>query len=155
NVTPDSFSDGGRSSEQAIQHALQLIADGADILDVGGESTRPDSAPVPKDEELRRVLPVVSSLSMQTRLPISIDTMKGIVARSCIEVGAEIVNDVSGLRDREMIDVVRITNAAAVVMHMQGTPQTMQLDPKYENVVTEVGAFFEERLRTLKASGIA
>jgi dihydropteroate synthase len=157
NVTPDSFSDGGRWFDEAIavQHALRLIDEGADIIDIGGESTRPGSIPVPESDELARVVPTVARLAKQIDVPISIDTMKPEVARRCVDAGAEIVNDVSGLRDGNMIAVVRDTRAAVVVMHMQGTPQTMQANPTYSDVVAEVGAFFAERLSRLAQAGIA
>ncbi len=156
NVTPDSFSDGARWSQTdaAIEHALRLVADGADILDIGGESTRPGATPVPEDEELRRVVAVVTALAKQQSLPISIDTMKPAVARACLDAGAEIVNDVSGLHDPAMVELVCDTKAAAIVMHMAGTPLTMQDAPHYDDVVTEVGSYFEERLKSLIDSGI-
>lgn len=157
NVTPDSFSDGGRwaTADLAIEHALRLAQDGADVLDIGGESSRPGAEPVPEEEELRRVVPVVRALATQLTVPISIDTMKPAVAQACIEAGAEIINDVSGLRNPAMVGVARDTAAAVLVMHMKGTPQTMQLDPNYLDVVGEIDQYFEERLRTLTASGIA
>jgi dihydropteroate synthase len=156
NVTPDSFSDGGRhaTKQAAVAHALKLASEGADILDLGGESTRPGAEPVGEVEELVRVLPVVRELVQRTSIPLSIDTMKASVARACLEAGAAIVNDVSGLRDPAMVEVVGEFGAGAVVMHMQGTPQTMQLDPHYGNVLAEVRGFFQERLRSLTAAGI-
>lgn len=156
NVTPDSFSDGGKWFDPgaAIDRALQLIADGADIIDVGGESTRPGAEPVACAEEMTRVIPVVTGIAKQSRTPISIDTMKADVARACMDVGAEIVNDVAGLSCGEMVNVVRSTGAGAVVMHMQGTPQTMQLHPQYGSVVDEVAMFFESRLSCLAKVGI-
>lgn len=156
NVTPDSFSDGGRfhNTDAAINHALQLIADGADILDIGGESTRPGAEPVPLAEELARVLPVVRGVAKQTTVPISIDTMKPDVARQAIECGACIVNDVSGLRDPAMIRLCSETAAGVIVNHMQGTPADMQAAPAYVDVVQEVDGFFAERLGTLAAAGI-
>ncbi|MBX9579495.1 MAG: dihydropteroate synthase [Gemmataceae bacterium] len=157
NVTPDSFSDGGRYFDPAagIDHGLQLAADGADILDVGGESTRPGSQPIPLDEELRRVVPVVEGLAKRTTVPISVDTSKAEVARRCLDAGAAIVNDVTGLRgDPALPGVVAAAGAGVVVMHMQGAPATMQQAPQYTDVVAEVGAFFQERLHALAAAGI-
>jgi len=157
NVTPDSFSDGGRflATDAAVRHGLRLRDEGADILDIGGESTRPGATPVPVDEELRRVVPVVTELAAKAGVPVSIDTMKAVVARRCVDAGAEIVNDVSGLRDPEMVEVVATVGAAAIVMHMRGIPADMQDDPQYDDVAAEVGGFFEERLRALAESGIA
>ena len=156
NVTPDSFSDGGRhpGPAAAVAFALQLVADGADALDVGGESTRPRSQPVAEDEELRRVLPVVAELAKRTPVPVSVDTMKPAVARACLEAGAHVVNDVGGFRDPAMIAAAAEFGAGVVVMHMQGTPATMQANPHYADVVREVGEFFEERLRALAAAGM-
>jgi dihydropteroate synthase len=158
NVTPDSFSDGGRhaTTDQAVGHGLELARQGADLLDVGGESTRPGAEPVPLEEELRRVLPVVEQLAVQAGVPLSVDTYKAEIARECLAAGAHIVNDVTGLcGDPAMPEVVRSFGAGAIVMHMQGTPQTMQRDPHYEDVVLDIGRFFEERLRELSAFGIA
>jgi dihydropteroate synthase len=158
NVTPDSFSDGGHhpTTDLAVAHALELVRQGADLLDVGGESTRPGSDPVPVEEELRRVLPVVQALVGQVAVPISLDTSKAAVARAGLAAGAHLVNDVTGLSgDPDMPEVVREFGAGAIVMHMQGTPQTMHLDPRYEDVTAEVGRFFEQRLRDLAAAGIA
>ena len=157
NVTPDSFSDGGRflAHEVAVEHALRLVAEGADILDVGGESTRPGADPVPLDEELRRVVPVIERLALKTSVPISVDTSKAEVARLALRAGARIVNDISGLRfDPQMINVCRDHRCGVVVMHIQGTPQTMQIDPQYTNVVEEICDYFRERLETLERSGI-
>jgi dihydropteroate synthase len=158
NVTPDSFSDGGRFFDPpaAVDHARQLVEDGADILDVGGESTRPGAPPVPLDEELRRVVPVVAEVVKRTRVPISVDTMKAAVARQCLDVGAHIINDVTGLRgDPEMVRVAVGSGAGVVVMHMKGDPRTMQLDPTYADVVAEVGEFFDERIAALTQAGVA
>jgi dihydropteroate synthase len=157
NATPDSFSDGGRflDEEAAVDHALALVADGADILDVGGESTRPGSQPVELEEELRRVLPVVRRLAKETNALISIDTTKAEVARQAIEAGADIVNDISGLRfDEQMAAVCRESGAAVICMHMQGTPQTMQENPTYNDAVTDIATFFGERLESLERAGI-
>lgn len=156
NVTPDSFSDGGKwiDPAAAVAHALNLVEQGADILDIGGESTRPFAEPVPLDEELRRVVPVVAEIARQTKIPISIDTMKSQVARMCLEAGAVIVNDVSGFRDSGMIEVAKQFRAGVVVMHMPGDPSTMQIDPRYGDVATEVTEYLQERLRVLGESGI-
>lgn len=159
NVTPDSFSDGGEflDSKRAIEHALQLVNEGADILDIGGESTRPNATPVPEDEELRRVLPVIRELFSVSKVPVplSIDTMKPRVAAAVIEAGASIVNDVAANRtDPDMWRHVRESGAAYVVMHMQGTPQTMQRNPTYANLVPEVGEFFRQRLERLRENAV-
>ncbi len=156
NATPDSFSDGGQFFEPAaaIEHGLRLVQEGADVLDIGGESTRPNAIPVPVEEELRRIVPVVEGLAHQTALPISVDTMKAEVARSCLEAGASIVNDVAGFRDPAMISLAAKYRAGVIVMHMQGTPETMNQNPQYSDVVMEIGAFFEERLQTLAKMGI-
>jgi dihydropteroate synthase len=156
NVTPDSFSDGGEffDRDRAVDHALQLVSDGADILDIGGESTRPGAEPVSLDEEMRRVVPVVEVLARATSIPISVDTMKPEVAGRCLEAGASIINDVSGFRDPEMIRVSAAHNAGIIVMHMRGTPRTMQIEPHYDDVVREIGEIFEERLLTLADAGI-
>ena len=148
NVTPDSFSDGGKFFDPgpAIDHALQLAADGASILDVGGESTRPYSQPVDEAEELRRILPVVRGIAARTTVPISIDTSKATVARAAIDAGAEIINDVTGLEgDPDMIDVAVQSGAGICAMHMQGTPQTMQDDPQYDDVVAEILCYLKQR----------
>jgi dihydropteroate synthase len=158
NVTPDSFSDGGRHAtcEAAVAHALDLASQGADLLDFGGESTRPGSQPVAADEELRRVLPVVQALAGRTALPLSIDTSKAAVAAACLAAGAHVINDVTALRgDPDMARVVRDTGAGVILMHMQGTPATMQAAPHYEDVVADIDRFFEERLRAAADEGIA
>jgi len=158
NVTPDSFSDGGRFLDcgKAVAQAQELITQGADIIDVGGESTRPRATPVPVEEELRRVIPVVEQLAQRIKVPISIDTMKPAVASRAIEAGASIVNDVAANRDEPaMWQVVAEKGAGYVCMHMQGNPQTMQTNPSYVNVVGEVKDFFLERLRRLSDSGVA
>jgi dihydropteroate synthase len=157
NVTPDSFSDGGKflDADAAVQHALELIREGADMIDVGGESTRPKATPVSEAEELRRVLPVIEKLAGQVTVPISIDTMKPSVARAALRAGASVVNDVAANReDDAMWRAVAEAGAGYVAMHMQGTPQTMQSAPTYQNVVAEVGAFFEDRLSRLEQSGV-
>jgi dihydropteroate synthase len=156
NVTPDSFSDGGKwlDASAAIAHAMKLIGRGADILDIGGESTRPGAEPVSPEEELRRVVPVVAEVVKRTAIPVSIDTMKPQVARACLEAGAAIINDVSGFRDPEMVEVANQFRAACVVMHMRGDPPTMQRKPQYADVAAEVTTYLEERLRVLGESGI-
>ncbi|MBL8852137.1 MAG: dihydropteroate synthase [Planctomycetaceae bacterium] len=158
NVTPDSFSDGGHwlDHDRAVAQALQLADDGADILDIGGESTRPGADPAPLDEELRRVIPVVAAIRERCELPISIDTYKADVARQALAAGATIINDISGLQfDPRMIDVCAGSDCGVICMHIQGTPQTMQIDPRYDNVVTDVIQFFRDRLGVLAAAGIA
>lgn len=157
NVTPDSFSDGGQfgSLNAAVKHGLKLTSDGADILDVGGESTRPGADPVSLEVELARTIPVVEGLAKWTEIPISIDTTKAEVARQAIAAGASIVNDISGLSfDPEMIPVCKGSDAGIVCMHIQGTPQTMQDNPSYDNVVEEICRCFVERLEALEAAGI-
>src|SRR5262245_9381977 len=156
NVTPDSFSDGGKwlSLSAAIAHALKLAEQGADILDIGGESTRPGAEPVSLEEELSRVVPVVAEVAKRTAIPLSIDTMKPEVARKCLELGAQIVNDVSGFRDPAMIAVAKEYRAGVVVMHMLGEPPTMQQNPRYADVIAEVTTYLQERLRVLGESGI-
>jgi dihydropteroate synthase len=152
NVTPDSFSDGGQffDADAAIAHGLKLVEEGADIIDVGGESTRPRATPVSEEEELRRVIPVVGALAKKVGVPISIDTMKPTVARAAIEAGATIVNDIGANRaDDSMARLVAETGVGYVLMHMQGTPATMQENPTYENVVEDVAIFFSERLNFL------
>jgi len=158
NVTPDSFSDGGQffDSAKAVARALELVEHGADILDIGGESTRPGAAPVSEAEELRRVIPVIEKLAGLVKVPLSVDTMKPAVARAALAAGASIVNDIAANRaDDAMWRVVSGFRAGYVVMHMQGTPQTMQANPTYADVVREVGDFFRERLRRLTACGVA
>ena len=156
NVTPDSFSDGGKfsSTDMAVEHALKLIAEGADILDVGGESTRPGAHPVSLDEELSRVIPVIETLSKLTTVPISIDTYKPEVMRQAIVAGADIVNDVRALQEPGALDVVAKSQAGVCLMHMQGTPQTMQLEPNYEDVVAEVKQFLIDRMNIAIRHGI-
>ena len=158
NVTPDSFSDGGShfGIEAAMIHAREMIAQGVDIIDVGGESTRPGSLPVPADEEIKRTAPVIRALRAEWDGLISIDSSKAVVAKAAIESGADIVNDVSGLRaDPQMADLCATSRCGLVVMHMQGTPQNMQVSPHYNDVVQEVADFFKERMASLTARGIA
>ncbi len=154
NVTPDSFSDGGKflDVDRAVAHAQEMAKAGADIIDVGGESTRPGAEPVGLEEELRRVLPVIERLQ---DLVVSVDTTKAAVAEKALAAGARIVNDVSALRfDLRMVDVVRDAGARVVLMHMQGTPQTMQQEPRYDNVVAEVRSFLAERIAFAEARGL-
>jgi dihydropteroate synthase len=155
NVTPDSFSDGGVNyrAEDAVAAARRMLDDGAAIVDVGGESTRPGSEGVPLDEELRRVVPVLEALA---GAPVSIDTSKAEVARRALDLGAELVNDVTALRgDPELAGVVADSGAYLCLMHMLGEPRTMQLDPRYDDVASDVAAFLEERLRFAVDAGIA
>lgn len=157
NVTPDSFSDGGKflNTDAAVAHGRRLIAEGADLLDIGGESTRPGATPVTEAEELQRVVPVIRALAGQVRVPLSVDTMKPAVARAALEAGASIVNDVAANRaSPEMWEAVAATGAGYVAMHMQGTPQTMQHSPTYTDVVSDLQAFFNERLDRLEAAGV-
>jgi dihydropteroate synthase len=158
NVTPDSFSDGGKflDADAAVAHALELAAQGAEILDIGGESTRPNAEPVNEAEELRRVIPVIEKLAAKIKIPLSIDTMKPAVARAALAVGASIVNDVAAnRRDDAMWKVVSEFRAGYICMHAQGSPMTMQKNPAYKNVVREVGEFFSERLEKLNACGVS
>jgi dihydropteroate synthase len=157
NVTPDSFSDGGHygTVDAALARAEAIVAEGADILDIGGESSRPGAQPVALEEELSRVLPVVATLARRIRIPISIDTTKAEVARRTLDLGAAIINDVSALRgDAEMADVVARAGAGLILMHMQGTPATMQKQPAYADVVEEVLEFLLDRVKTAEAAGI-
>jgi dihydropteroate synthase len=158
NVTPDSFSDGGAfgTAQAAIDHGLRLAAEGAEILDIGGESTRPGSEAVPVGEELRRVLPVIEGLAGRTSAALSIDTSKADIARAAMAAGAEVINDVTALRgDEAMAEIAAQTNAGVVLMHMRGTPRTMQKDPHYDDVAREVADFLRERLAAAHSAGIA
>ncbi len=157
NVTPDSFSDGGKyfNAAAAIDGALRMAEDGADILDVGGESTRPYSKPVDADEELRRVLPVIQAVVKRTAVPVSIDTSKAAVARAAIDAGAEIINDVTALGgDPAMLRLAIDSQAGVCAMHMQGTPQTMQDAPTYHNVVADIHGYLAQRRDQLLAAGL-
>lgn len=157
NVTPDSFSDGGHffSPDTAIARGEKLADDGADILDIGGESTRPFSEPVPVEEEVRRVLPVIQSLSKRISIPISIDTTKAIVARRALDAGASIINDVSSLRmDADMASVAVEKGVPIILMHMLGTPKTMQVSPQYDDLLGEVSAFLDNAIRRGEEQGI-
>jgi dihydropteroate synthase len=157
NVTPDSFSDGGKfsSTNLAIEHALKLAEEGADILDIGGESTRPNATPVSLQEELNRVIPVIEALSKQINIPISIDTYKPAVMQAAISAGASIVNDVRALQEDGALEVVAKTKVGVCLMHMQGTPQTMQQNPHYNDVVNEVKAFLQTRLQASIHAGVS
>ncbi len=157
NVTPDSFSDGGRyvQLDDALARAEQMVNDGADLIDIGGESTRPGASPVPLEVELKRVIPVVQYLKTRCpRVPLSIDTSKAEVARQALEEGASLINDVSALRDPWMPVVLRDHSAPVILMHMRGDPRTMQTSPVYGDVVVDVAAFFEERLAFAAAQGL-
>jgi dihydropteroate synthase len=157
NVTPDSFSDGGRflALEQAVEHALHLEREGADLLDVGGESTRPGASPVPAEEELRRVVPVLEALAGKVRVPLSVDTRKPEVALAALEAGASVVNDVQALRAPGMAEVCAAHPCGVVLMHLQGEPATMQRAPRYADVVREVRDFLQERAQFAAKAGIA
>jgi dihydropteroate synthase len=157
NVTPDSFSDGGRFLDPAaaVRQGLRLVAEGADLLDVGGQSTRPGSEPVDTDEELRRVMPVVAALCRQTPVPVSIDTSKAAVAREAIAAGAEVINDVTALTgDDAMMPLAAETGCGVCAMHARGTPKTMQQAPAYTDVVAEVAEYLGKRRDALQAAGI-
>jgi dihydropteroate synthase len=158
NVTPDSFADGGRFFDHAaaLAQARALVVDGADILDIGGESTRPFADPVPLEEELRRVLPVIEAVAPGISVPISIDTYKAKVARAALEAGATLINDISALRfDPDMAPLAAEFQAPVVLMHMQGTPRDMQRDPHYHDLMGEITAFFRERLEFAVSQGIS
>ncbi|MBC8206430.1 MAG: dihydropteroate synthase [Kiritimatiellales bacterium] len=157
NATPDSFSDGGKFQglEKAVERALQMVQEGADIIDIGGESTRPGAEPVQASEEIARTVPIIGKLREQSDVLISIDTQKAAVARAAIAAGADIINDVSALGDPEMAAVAAETGAGLVLMHMQGTPETMQNDPRYADVVSTVRSFLEERLARAVAKGVS
>jgi dihydropteroate synthase len=157
NVTPDSFFDGGQyyDPQRAVAHALRLVAEGADLLDIGAESTRPGALPVDEHEERRRLLPVVSAVARAVSVPISVDTSKAEVARAALDAGAVMVNDVTALRgDGAMVDVVAEAGAGLVVMHMQGIPETMQQAPHYDDVVGDVAQFLAERSRFAMDHGV-
>ena len=158
NVTPDSFSDGGRflDTDAAVAHALRLVEQGADLLDIGGESSRPGSHPISLEEELARVIPVIRRLAGQTSVPLSVDTCKAEVARQALEAGAHILNDITALQgDADMPAVARTFRAGVILMHMRGTPATMQVRPHYDDVVAEVAGFLEARLQACRDLGIA
>jgi dihydropteroate synthase len=158
NVTPDSFADGGLcfDHQTAVNHALALAEAGADILDIGGESTRPFSEPLPLEEELRRVIPVIQDIRAQTPLPLSIDTYKSPVALAALAAGADIINDISALRfDAHMAQVAREAQVPVILMHMQGSPQNMQANPHYDNLIGQLHDFFRERLDFAQAHGLS
>ncbi|MGQ9477063.1 MAG: dihydropteroate synthase [Candidatus Bipolaricaulia bacterium] len=158
NVTPDSFSDGGLylDPERAIAHALELIEEGADIIDIGGESTRPGATPVPAEVELERVLPVIEGIRERAKVPISIDTYKAAVAEAALKAGATMVNDISALRfDPRMSEVLKGFDVPVVLMHMQGEPRTMQQNPRYDDVVGEIISFLRERMAAAVEAGLS
>lgn len=157
NVTPDSFSDGGRfTSRDSITHQIeQMISGGADIIDIGGESTRPFAVPVSEKEEINRVIPAIKVVRSISDIPISIDTTKSGVAREAIAVGANIINDISALTiDKQMLEVALSYQGPLIIMHMQGTPDTMQIRPHYENIIDDILSFFSERIQWLSKNGI-
>lgn len=156
NITPDSFSDGGLflDKENAFRHAIQIVRDGADIIDIGGESSRPGSEPISVKEELNRVLPVIKGLAKKITVPISIDTYKQEVAEECIKAGACMINDITGLRNQEMINVAVKYNVPVIIMHMQGMPKTMQKAPKYKNVVKDIMQFLKKQINIAEKKGI-
>ncbi len=156
NVTPDSFSDGGRFEDvaRAVRRGLEMVANGADMVDVGGESTRPGSSPVSEAEELRRVMPVLEELAASTEVPISIDTQKPGVARRCVRAGAAILNDIRGFRDPAMMEAAAAGGASVILMHMRGEPATMQRDTSYSDVVREVAAFLRGRAAAVRHAGV-
>jgi dihydropteroate synthase len=157
NATPDSFSDGGKfqTLELAVARGLQMVEEGADIIDIGGESTRPGAAPVQPLEEIARTVPIIGKLREQSDCLISIDTRKAAVARAAVAAGADIINDISALTDPEMVNVAAETGAGLVLMHMQGTPETMQKNPRYDDVVFDIRDFLEERMAFAVARGVA
>jgi len=158
NVTPDSFSDGGlyASVESAVEHAERMVSEGADIIDVGGESTRPGAESVPAEDEIRRILPVIEKLTKITKIPISIDTYKSSVARRALEAGACIINDISALRgDPDMAYVAAEAGVSVALMHMKGTPKDMQVNPHYDDPINEITSFFRERIQAAVDAGIS
>ncbi len=157
NVTPDSFSDGGHhdTTEAAVAHGLKLVEEGADLLDIGGESTRPGAVPVSVEEELRRIVPVIEQLAARTAVPISIDTFKPEVMRAAVAAGAGMINDIFGLRQDGALEAAAAANVPVVLMHMQGEPGNMQADPHYDDVVAEVHGFLVQRLFAAEMAGIA
>ncbi len=157
NITPDSFSDGGQylDKDKAIEQGLRLIEEGSDIIDIGGESTRPGSDPIPAEEEIRRVIPVIQTLREKTKALISVDTTKSEVARAALDAGADIINDISSLRfDSGMAPLAAERDVPVILMHMKGMPKTMQVDPYYEDVLLEVKSFLEKRIHEAQAAGI-
>jgi dihydropteroate synthase len=156
NVTPDSFSDGGLyiDKKKAVMHGIKMISDGADIIDIGGESSQPGSEPISIAEEIKRVLPVVRELSSKINIHISIDTYKPQVAEECIRAGACMINDISGLRDKDMLRVARKYKVPVIIMHIQGTPKTMQENPQYKDVVKEIIVFFKKQIEIAERNGV-
>ena len=156
NVTPDSFSDGNLffDAGKAINHAKQMVKEGADIIDIGGESSRPGSEPVSEEEELRRVSPIIKKLKDEINVPISIDTYKPKVAEECIKLGASIINDINGLRNEEMIKVAAKYKVPVIIMHMKGSPKTMQENPIYKDAVKEIKEFLSQQIKKAKQAGI-
>lgn len=156
NVTPDSFSDGGNflEKDKAIKCALNMAGDGANIIDIGGESTRPNSKVVPQKEELRRIIPIIEKLSIRYKLLISVDTYKPLVAEEAIKAGAKIINDITGLAHHKMAEVAAKYNVPIIIMHIRGTPRTMQKNPHYKNIIAEIIAYFHKRIRRALDSGI-
>ena len=157
NVTPDSFSDGGKyvDAASAVEHAQRMIAAGAGMIDVGGESTRPGAADVSEEEEIRRVVPVIAALSAHLAVPISVDTSKAAVMSAAVAAGASLINDVRALREPGALDAAARSDAAVCLMHMQGQPRTMQHEPRYDDVVADVRAFLQKRIEACVAAGIA
>lgn len=158
NVTPDSFSDGGNflDPEAAVAHALEMVQNGADIIDIGGESTRPGAVPVSEIDEIKRTVPVIARIREQCDIPLSIDTMKAVVAAEAVAAGADIINDVSAFEaDARMVEVASETQAGVILMHMQGTPKTMQSNPLYENVAAEVCDYLKSRIDFAEQHGVA
>jgi len=156
NLTPDSFSDGGLyfDTKSAVSHAKKMVQDGADIIDIGGESSRPGSTPLTEQEELKRVLPVLSKLRKEISVPISIDTYKPNIAARCLDEGAAIINDITGLTNPDMVKVAAERNVPVVMMHMKGSPQTMQINPEYKEIVEEIKTFFEKQIAIACNAGI-
>jgi dihydropteroate synthase len=156
NVTPDSFSDGGQFTDidTAIAHAKKMVTEGADVIDVGGESSRPGSAPLSEKEELDRILPIVTRLLHEVSVPISIDTYKPLVADACLKAGAHLINDITGLTNPDMRNVAVKHNVPVIVMHMRGTPKTMQQNPIYQDLFGEITAFFQGQITMARKAGI-
>ena len=156
NVTPDSFSDGGLyiNKEMAVNRAIEMVSEGADIIDIGGESSRPGSKSISISEELERVLAVIEILSKKINVPISIDTYKPEVAEECLKLSACIINDITGLRNKKMIHVAKKYNAPVIIMHMQGYPKTMQKAPKYKNIIMEINEFFKGQISLAEKNGV-
>jgi dihydropteroate synthase len=156
NVTPDSFSDGGlfADADSAVEHGKKMVSDGADLIDVGGESTRPGSIPLSEKEELDRILPVVTRLLDEVSVPISVDTYKPLVVDACLKAGAHLINDITGLTNQNMRQIVAKYHVPVVLMHMKGTPKTMQQDPVYHDVLGEIKTFFQKQVAVTHKTGI-